>query len=199
MSFNCINFAPVDFETGERYLVSPTSGRLLVVPEEYWERADWKARFLKNEGVITVENYSSWSNLKDLRATTDAVEISIPFHFYVAYRLAQLAAKFIPLRSYINFIDRLPVKNERLSINVLKTLLNRISGYKQASCLVRSLTQAFLLKINGYPLDIHIGVWLPTTRMHAWVCVESENQMLLVDDTVDKISHYQPAVIFSIT
>ncbi len=201
-------YAPIDFENGDRYLMSPRSGKLMVIPGNDWGLLDTRAILLSNG----IEDIEQTSLILDERTLQEQVYIDwygnkpvIPklekYRFRVTSVFLRLLLALAPIDYCVKYrhILQIGFSYSPLSLNLCLYFLNEFSPQNDGKCLLRSFERAFFLSRHGYSCEVFIGTWMPTTYLHAWATLfdPHNNKTILVSDNVDKISHYQPLIRFS--
>lgn len=196
-------FSAVDDETGESYFVSPRSGDLIVLSGE--ERAQCRVRGALRPLAIDVQAEAAPDPLVGLRvnaidARAGDADACRRFMSRVAAPM-RLLTRFMPLDVLARGIARFcPSRTDRLSPAAAVAALKSLGEPPRNQCLQTSFMQAAFLARHGVPLRLHVGVWIPTTWMHAWVTVPLEGAgpagEWLVNDSIDRIAHYQPVLRF---
>jgi len=196
-------FSAVDDETGESYFVSPRSGDLIVLSHE--ECLQDCVRSALRPLAVDVQAETAPDPLLGLRFTAieaRASDVDACRRFMRSMaKPMQMLTRFMPLDLLARAIARAGTSRaERLSASAAVAALRSLGEPPRNQCLQTSFTQAAFLGRNGVPLRLHVGVWIPTTWMHAWVTVPLEGSGAvgewLVSDSVDRIAHFQPVLRF---
>jgi hypothetical protein len=198
-------FSPADPENGDRYFVSPITGELIVIPDTALQRSDAQ-RTLRRRGI----------HLADVRTQS---LLGMPVSPLNEQRIGQLpkdrsqvwlrstlplmaaGARILSLTRLAEWISRIPVRRSPKRWREVVADLRMFAADHPRSCLITSFHQAASVLRQGLSCHLTIGVWIPTTDMHAWTTIvqsdrEKEREYLISDDP-DKIGHYQPALRFS--
>lgn len=194
------SFAPIDPENGDRYLVSPITGELLVIPERDWgtpdaERALASSGISSSAGECHIVEPDEWPTVST-RAQTGEREPGLRRR--LSFTVVAGATRVLALSSVAKLIARLPRAHRPMATVDALARLRGSARQHPRRCLVTSFQQAIFLVRHGVPCAVTVGVWIPTNDMHAWTTVpEPDGAELLVSEPLDKVGLYQPALRFT--
>ncbi|WP_286745889.1 lasso peptide biosynthesis protein [Aquabacterium sp. UBA2148] len=196
-------FSAVDSETGEAYFVSPRSGDLVVLTRQ--ELAEEQVRARLRPLALDLDVTPAEDPLSTLAPDPGAMPVLARdaeacrcFLRRIALPM-RLSTRFMALDSLACYIASLH-PSRTLAVREALGLLRSVGEPPRNQCLQTSFMQAVFLVRHGVPLRLHVGVWIPTTWMHAWVTVPAEHGGTsgewLANESVDRIAHYQPVLRF---
>lgn len=196
-------FSAIDDETGERYFVSPSSGDLIVISRE--EFAQDSVRAALRSLSIDAQAEAAKDPVLLLQFSNVSAQAGDMHSCHRFMRRIEtpmrLLTRYMPLDLLARCIARMrPSRAGRIDASAAVASLRSLGDPPTNQCLQTSFMQAAFLARHGVSLRLNVGVWIPTTWMHAWVTVpmadDDEAGEWLVNDSVDRIAHFQPVLRF---
>ena len=194
----------IDEELEETYLISPLTGNLLVVPKDDWDSAQTLAE-LSRQGLTTCSRVSNLNLADDrdgyiplphpeLKVTLISRVILLTLWYTLSFITPILGPAYTV--ATLKFLARFSCATKSRTVAEILDATKLIEGeYHGDTCLVRSLMRYFLLRHSGIDSSVALGVFPPTSRMHAWVVVSN----VAVGEEPDELMHYQPALLLGTT
>jgi hypothetical protein len=179
------------------YVISPRTAALYVFPSAKWnsllERGEVEALGLS---LATMR-----LTLPQAIVPTDRVpEFRVKnFCSMMAGRIStgvfRFSARYLGLQRTLELLScrRRRIGKKRRSLEEILGQVKAAEGARHGpDCLGRSLKRWFLLNQAGWDPHFHLGVGVPSRRMHAWVSVDGNH----VGEDPDEVVCYQPACEF---
>lgn len=103
--------------------------------------------------------------------------------------------RYLPLVAAVAVLDRCcrPERKHAPAISeAMEVVAHAFGSRSRKDCLPVSLCRYLLLKKLNIPAAVHVGVFVPTEKMHAWIEVDGQPWL----ESEDVLMHYQSCLKF---
>lgn len=193
-------FAPEDVESGIRYVTSPVSGNtyrlaggrrpLLALHIGLWLEGVRNFRRETIDPIAFAQDFALNSSV--------SLALAPQHHDYLEALWNELERTCgqAPLRDVAARIAAIRRAEPTVSVEAALSLAHGMKTKGRTNCLLHSFWQAGLLRYFGVPCCLYIGVWMPMTDAHAWVLAPARSGLVVLGDSVDRVMHYAPTLVF---
>jgi hypothetical protein len=179
------------------YVISPRTAALYVFPAQKWKtllekgELDALGLFPANMRPTLTQTLTSTDHIPPFKA----VGFNSKLSGRISTAALRISARVLGLQRTLHLISR-RVASRTKEIRSIDEILLQVKAAEGArhgpDCLGRSLRRWMLLLRVGQDPHFHLGVNVPSRKMHAWVSVDGNH----VGEDPDEVVCYQPACEF---